>query len=148
MERRSYIKQISAWWEALDTDLDNQRVNPALFKPPSESPYKNGYESKAINKAELGLKPDYGSSSKPENCFIIKEAIQKLHQFLSASHQDGCSDRNCTYNSKHYKLKLRLKRVKDSSGLPTEFRIHKKRGRKSKLELQQLALMRSGNISA
>ncbi|OMJ89505.1 hypothetical protein SteCoe_8301 [Stentor coeruleus] len=147
MEKRSYIKQISVWWECLDTEADNQRINPALFRPPVENNSKNGYEFKSIRKSELGLNPDIGSSSKAENCFIIKEAIQKLHQFLSASHQDGCSDRNCTYNSKLYKLKLRLKRVKDSSGLPTEFRIHKKRGRKSKLELQQMAMLRSGNMS-
>lgn len=146
MERRGYIKQISAWWDSLDSEADNQRINPNLFQPPSANATKNGYQLKSINKAELDLKPSFGGDSNAKNCLIIREAIQKLHQFLSASHQDGCSDHNCTYNSKHYKIKLQLKRIKDNSGLPTEFRIHKKRGRKSKLEHQRLAMLRNGGI--
>ena len=32
-------RQIAAWWESLDTEADNLRVNPQLFKSLPDSPY-------------------------------------------------------------------------------------------------------------
>ena len=129
-------RQLVGWWESLDTDADNLRVNPNLFKQ------------------GLNLSPDkYHSSSgpgekvNPDNCYIIREALQKLYQFLNASHNDGCSDKSCKYDPKSCAIKIRIKRnnQNDFKLLDGEFKIRKKRGRKSKYELQQMALMRAAN---
>jgi hypothetical protein len=129
-------RQISAWWESLDTEADNLRVNPNLFKQASD-PSPDKYR-------DLNDRPD---KVNPDNCYIIREALQKLYQFLTASHADGCSDKSCRYDPKTCAIKIRIKKnnQRDFKGLEGEFKIRKKRGRKSKYELQQMALMQAAN---
>ena len=129
-------RQLAAWWETLDTEGDNLRVNPNLFKQGlTQSPEK--YQTSS----------DHGDKSNPDNCYIIREALQKLHQFLNASHNDGCSDKSCKYDPKSCAIKIRVKKnnQKDFNLVDGEFKIRKKRGRKSKYELQQMALLRAAN---
>jgi hypothetical protein len=134
MEKRPYQRQVSAWWESLETEADNLRVNPAIFRLPQQEPTLS-----------------FRQSSEPiEDCFIIKEAVQKLIQFLNSSHQAGCSDKTCRYDPKSCTVKVRVKTKNPSnSGFstikPIEFKLKKKRGRKSKYELQQIALLKAAN---
>lgn len=128
-------RQIAAWWESLDTECDNLRVNPQLFKSLPES-----------QSSAFPLSSDSNEKLNPDSCYIIKEALQKLSQFLSVSHQEGCLDKACKYDPKTCLLKVTIKKTRQKEpSVPGEFKLRKKRGRKSKFELQQLALMRSAN---
>lgn len=129
-------RQIAAWWESLDTESDNLRVNPQIFKTNSDSPSCNS----------VPLNFDSNEKLNPDSCYIIKEALQKLTQFLTASHQEGCSDKACKYDPKTCVLKVTIKKTRQKEFKePAEFKIRKKRGRKSKFELQQMALMQAAN---
>ena len=140
MEKRPYQRQVAAWWESLDTEADNLRVNPAIFKTGIQDLGSLG---------SFNFKPS-SSSEQVDNCFVIKEAVQKLIQFLNSSHSSGCTDKNCRYDPKSCTVKVRVKGSAPSNlnfytTQPTEFRLKKKRGRKSKYELQQMALLKAAN---
>ena len=166
MEKRTYQKLFSCWWLSLETEADNTRVNPSLFTKTSleKSPSKNPEPHSAplrlskptkplatVNKEQTPTQNDYTchkpelnfySDSKSakistkcvENCNIIKEAVQKLKHFLAVSHRKGCTDPNCVYNESVHRLKVTFKANDVENGL---VKIPKKRGRKSKLEMQQ-----------
>ena len=129
-------RQITAWWDSLDTESDNLRVNPQIFKTIADP----------VTCAALPLTFESNEKLNPESCYIIKEALQKLTQFLTASHQEGCSDKACKYDPKTCVLKVTIKKTRHKElKEPAEFKIRKKRGRKSKFELQQMALMQAAN---
>lgn len=140
MERRGYIKQLCAWWESLETEADNLRINPSIFKPqPNTCPKPSEQPQMCIPKPEKLQK--YNA----EDCYIIREALQKLNQFLAASHQNGCNDKRCKYNPINCMLKTKIKQknVLDFGPNTAEIKIKKKRGRKSMYELQQIALLKA-----
>lgn len=134
MEKRVYYRQLSPWWECLETEADNIRVNPKIFQVSDLVPALPSLTPQA-NKDTI------------ENCYVIKEAFQKLLQFLMSSHQSGCTEKSCLYNPKTYRVKLSVKYPNElNPAIQThEIKIKKKRGRKSKYELQQLALLRASN---
>ena len=138
MEKRPYFKQFSIWWGALETDFDDHRDCSALFSNKPKKNYMKHDQAKSSNSAELELnfKSLSGMSNRKsnkivENCYIIKEALQKLQQFLSSSHKSGCSDPNCIYDDSMYQLKLLFREKNANYG---EFKLPKKRGRKRKVE--------------
>lgn len=140
MEKRSYQKVFSCWWASLETETDNSRVNPALFRkvsPNNDLPRKSvSLKSEGPKKKEIVPKPNIPKTENilpvltfeksVKNCYIIKEAMQKLKYFLSASHKSGCSDPNCVYDDSIYKLKVLLKNK------VAEVKVPAKRGRKPK----------------
>lgn len=129
-------RQLVGWWESLETEADNIRVNPNLFN-----------QGLNLSSGKYPGFSDGGEKVNPDNCYIIREALQKLYQFLNTSHNDGCSDKSCKYDPKSCAIKIRIKRnnQNDLKLINGEFRMKKKRGRKSKYELQQMALMRAAN---
>lgn len=134
MEKRVYYRQLSPWWECLDTEADNIRVNPKIFQASDLVP--------ALPSS--GPQP---SKDAIENCYVIKEAFQKFLEFLLSSHRSGCTDKTCLYNPNGYKIKLSVKYPNELNPViqTHEIKIKKKRGRKSKYEMQQLALLRASN---
>lgn len=134
MEKRTYYRQLSPWWECIETEADNFRINPKIFKCNDFVP-AGPVSLEQNNKDCL------------ENCYVFKEAFQKFLQFLTSSHQSGCSEKSCKFNPKAYKIKLSVKNPSDTNpnGQTQEIRLKKKRGRKSKYEIQQLALMQASN---
>ena len=134
-----YTKQFSSWWTALETDSDNQKINASVFKPKpsllqkSTSPITPQRTESKVYKTDLKprkLELDFANDTEPSStkpfkkCIIVKEAIKKLHKFLTSSHKNGCVDCSCKYDSNHYKLKLFLKKFDFNQALP------QKRGRK------------------
>lgn len=174
MEKRSYQKLISCWWLSLETEADNIRVNPSLFSKPSSekssskkpephsAALKPSKSLAVVNKEETSkhydqnghtpglnffndVKPSNNTSKSVENCNIIKEAIQKLKQFLATSHKKGCTDPNCVYNEHIHTVKVAFKMQSMlTNGM---VKIPKKRGRKSRLELQQEELAQETSTS-
>lgn len=129
MERRGYIKQICAWWEESGTEADNYRINPAMFSKPGQNPCKSSDKN------------DSNLLDTNENCHIIKEAIEKLSQFLITSHSNKCSDPSCRFDPKDFKFRVRVKKLKTRNN-SIEFKMTKKRGRKSYFERQQSDMLR------
>lgn len=140
MERRGHLKQLCAWWESLETEADNLRINPSIFKQQPNACAKPSDHSQSS-----ASKPEKCQNHNPEDCYIIREALQKLNQFLAASHQNGCNDKRCKYNPLTCMLKTKIKKknVLEFGANPPEINIKKKRGRKSMYELQQIALLKA-----
>jgi len=134
MEKRGYTKKLRAWWESLDTEEDNFRINPSIFK---QDPYKAVLEkSKSPNELKIN----------PEDCYIIRQALQKFNQFISTSHKNGCSNRKCKFKSTPFKIITKITRkvvydtVPDST---VEIKPKLIRKWKSMNERQQIGLLKA-----
>jgi hypothetical protein len=136
MERRGYFKQICAWWQETETEADNYKINPAMFKTESQ-----------IRCEKAGNCEGKKGIDTNENCCVLKEALEKLEQFLVFSHSGKCNDPHCRFDPKDIQFKVRVKKNKAEKvkSNVTEFKIKKKRGRKSFFEKQQMEILKASN---
>jgi hypothetical protein len=132
MERRVYQKKITSWWQVFDTEADSHKVLPTLFHSSSASPQPTV--------AKVAEEP-IPNAFNVESCFIVRESIEKLYQFLENSHNEGCPDPNCTYDNKNFSIKIIMKPVRSGDPI-NEFKLPRKRGRRSRAELEYLANVR------
>lgn len=134
MEKRAYTKKLRGWWESLETEEDNCRINPILFKQdPAKATLAN---SKSSNEMILN----------PEDCYIIRQALQKFHQFISTSHKNGCSNRKCKFKSTSFKLKTKITPKAGFDSVPNstvEIKPRFIRKWKSMYERQQIGLLKA-----
>jgi hypothetical protein len=135
MDKKTYQKQISSWWIALETEADNNKlVHTAGYKSSTtpkpkkipENPNREEKKEETEDKEEIFIK-DPNPENIIEDCTIVKQAIQKLQQFLITSHKDGCMTPGCSYSSKNFKLKLKVKKLKGE--------LYKKKAIKSHFDL-------------
>ena len=105
MEKKPSQRRLLSWWTCLENEFDNKKVVSVCCEKQSDKGSKaTGNDPKADRSRTSETSKD--SEKLISKCFLIKETLSKLSQFINTNHKNGCSDPHCIYSKKDYSIKI------------------------------------------